>query len=288
MKKSQLVLSLWQRLMLLLFIFIVCYALTAVLALIIGKVLSHNPAAAMRISTVLQDVLCFIVPAIATVLVVTRRPAELLCIQDPPSPRLIILVGIILFVSIPLEENIIYWNYNIQVPAWADDFAAFARHMEEVSFESTKILLANASVGGLILNILLIGVAAGFSEELLFRGCFQRLLTTGGVNRHVAVWTVAIVFSAMHFQFFGFVPRMLLGAYFGYLLLWSGNLWLSVTAHILNNTMYVIVAWNEVRLGHELTSEPMLYSTPLAIASGVMITLVLIDIYTRTRREIRD
>lgn len=160
--------------------------------------------------------------------------------------------------------------------------------MEEVSFESMKVLMAKPSVGTLVVNILLIGVAAGFSEELLFRGCFQRLLTTGGVNRHVAVWLVAIVFSAMHFQFFGFVPRLLLGAYFGYLLLWTGNLWLPITAHILNNTMYVIVAWNEVRMGRELTSEPMLYSTPLAIASGVLIALVLIDIYTRTRREITD
>lgn len=287
MKKSQLVLSLGQRLLLLLFIFIVCYALTTVLVLFIERVLAHNPAAAMRISTVAQDVLCFIVPAVATALIVTRRPAELLCIQDPPSPRLIILVGIILFVSIPLEENIIYWNYNIQVPAWAEGFDTFARHMEDVGFESMKLMLSKPSTGTLILNILLIGVAAGFSEELLFRGCFQRLLTTGGVNRHVAVWLVAIFFSAMHFQFFGFVPRMLLGAYFGYLLLWSGNLWLSVTAHILNNTMYVIVAWNEVRMGRELTSEPMLYSTPLAIASAVMVTLVLIDIYSRTRR-LRD
>lgn len=284
MKKSQLVLTLGQRLLLLLFIFIVCYALTAVLALLLARVLAHNPVAAMRISTVVQDLMCFIVPAMATALIVTRRPAELLCIQDPPSPRLIILVGIILFVSIPLEENIIYWNYNIHVPAWAEGFASFARQMEDVSFESMKMMLAKPSTGTLVLNILLIGVAAGFSEELLFRGCLLRLLTTGGVNRHVAVWLVAIVFSAMHFQFFGFVPRMLLGAYFGYLLLWSGNLWLSVTAHILNNTMFVIVAWNEVRIGHELTAEPVLYSTPLAIASGVMVTLVLIDIYTRTRR----
>ena len=231
-KKSDLVLSLGQRLLLLLCIFLICYLLTMGSAYIIGRALGSNPAAAIRITTVIQDLMTFIVPAVATAVFVTRRPADLLCLTR--SPRIVFFIGIlaILVVSIPVQEAIIYWNHNITLPQSMSAFEDAARTMENSAFQAMATLLSDTSVPALAVNILIIGILAGLSEELLFRGCFQRLLTTGGVNRHVAIWTVAICFSALHFQLFGFVPRILLGAYFGYLLLWSGSLWAPVTAII--------------------------------------------------------
>ena len=63
------------------------------------------------------------------------------------------------------------------------------------------------------------------------------------MSKPASVWIAAFVFSAMHFQFFGFIPRLLLGAFFGYLYIWSGSIWTSVFAHALNNSMVVITAW---------------------------------------------
>ena len=103
------------------------------------------------------------------------------------------------------------------------------------------------------MNILIIGVLAGFGEELFFRGTFMRLMTTGRVNPHVAIWTVAVVFSAMHLQFFGFVPRTLLGAYFGYLLYWSRSLWVPIIIHASNNIIYVVWQWAYSVNGNEQT-----------------------------------
>ncbi|MDE6269714.1 MAG: CPBP family intramembrane metalloprotease, partial [Muribaculaceae bacterium] len=136
-------------------------------------------------------------------------------------------------------------------------------------------------------NILIIGVAAGVSEELFFRGALQRLLSTGGMSTHAAVWTAAVVFSAMHLQFFGFVPRMLLGAYFGYLLVWSRSIWLPAAAHALNNTVYVIMQWYYLRNGEpDVTIDNVgLGSTwPWAIVS-LAATILLIVITYRSRRR---
>ena len=179
-------------------------------AYIIGRALGSNPAAAIRITTVIQDLMTFIVPAVATAVFVTRRPADLLCLTR--SPRIVFFIGIlaILVVSIPVQEAIIYWNHNITLPQSMSAFENAARTMENSAFQAMATLLSDTSVPALAVNILIIGILAGLSEELLFRGCFQRLLTTGGVNRHVAIWTVAICFSALHFQLFGFVPRILL------------------------------------------------------------------------------
>lgn len=284
MKKSDLVLSLGQRLLLLLCVFLVCYVLTIVMSYVTGRLLGHNAAASVRISAVFQDVFTFIVPAVATALFVSRRPASLLCLEKAPTAPALFLVAIILFASVPAQEAVIYWNYHLSLPASLSSFEAAARAMENTAFQTLKTLMADTSALSLIVNLLIVGVFAGFSEELLFRGCFQRLLTTGGVNRHVAVWTVAVCFSALHFQFFGFVPRVLLGAYFGYLLLWSGSIWLPVTAHVLNNIMFVLTAWHQARVtGLEtIDNEPSLWSWP---ATAISLALTATAIYALWRKR---
>lgn len=281
MKKSDLALTLPQRLILLFCIFLICYILTIAGSYVLGRLLEGNPAKALRISAVLQDILTFIIPAVVTALMVTRRPAELLDLLQRPSVMSIVYVTAILFISIPLQENIIYWNYHIELPESLSAFEEAAHKMEDAAFGTMKTLLADTSVLSLIVNVLIIGVMAGLSEELLFRGCFQRLLTTGGVNIHAAVWIVAFCFSALHFQFFGFVPRMLLGAYFGYLLVWTGSVWVPVAAHILNNMMFVVTAWQQARLYGPATidNEPSQWPWPYAVLSAIGSALCMYGIY---------
>lgn len=276
MKRTDLVLTLGQRLFLLLCMFLICYVITVVLSIVLGNVLSAKPAAALRMSAVVQDVVAFIIPAVATSVIVCRNPAALLCLNTPRL-KMLILVMAMLFVSVPAQEAVIYWNYNITLPASMSGFEELSRSLEDKAFESLKVMMSDTGIGSLILNLLIIGVAAGFAEEILFRGCFQRLLVTGGVNVHVAIWLVAFVFSALHMQFFGFVPRMLLGAYFGYLLLWSGSLWVPVTAHMLNNIMYVLAMWNQTREGgiDSLNNDPTLWNVWATLGSAAFTAGIL-------------
>lgn len=281
MKKTDLALSLGQRLLLLLCVFIVCFLLTSAASYLIGRFMPGNSAGALRISSVLQDVLMFILPAVATALLVTRRPAELLGLMKRPTVWAPVSVVLILFVSVPAQEAVIYWNYNLEFPDAWQSFAEKARQMEDQAQGAMNLLLADTSYAALIVNLLIIGVLAGLSEELLFRGCLQRLLTTGGVNVHAAVWIVALCFSALHFQLYGFVPRMLLGAYFGYLLVWTGSLWTPVLAHVLNNMMFVISAWHQMRHGgiEALDSEPELWPVWTTVLSVIATAVALYFIY---------
>lgn len=289
-KKSDLVLSLGQRLLLLLCIFLICYLLTIGTAYIISRVLVTNPGASLRISTVIQDLLTFIVPAVATAVIVTRRPADLLCLTSTPRIAFFICITVIMVISIPAQEAIIYWNHNITLPQSMSAFENAARTMEDTAFRAMATLLSDTSVAALMVNILIIGILAGLSEELLFRGCFQRLLTTGGVNPHVAIWAVAICFSALHFQLFGFVPRILLGAYFGYLLLWSGSIWVPVAAHVLNNTVFVVTAFRNVRAEGvtALGSEPSLWSWESTAASFIITAVAVWWLYRSRVRHGTD
>lgn len=277
MKKSDLVLTLGQRLFLLLCIFIVGWLITMGCSLLLAKLLEGRAAAMVRISSVVQDVMAFVVPAAGTALLVTRRPAALLGIRGVRQPFMFVLVAAMLVVSLPVQEAIIWWNQNISLPESMAAFESLARAMEQAAADTMATLMEQTSWAALIVNILIVGVLAGFSEELLFRGCFQRLLTTAGVNHHLAIWLVAFCFSALHFQIFGFVPRMLLGAYFGYLLWWGRSLWLPVAAHVLNNTVYTVYAWQAARSGapDAMGTEAELWS-PLATILSALGTIALL------------
>lgn len=281
MKRNDLVLTLGQRLFLFICMFIICFVLSYALSYVIGRLLSGNVTAGLRIATLVQDVVAFVIPPVATALIVTRRPDRLLCLHRSPASFLLLIV-MVQCCSLPAQQSIIIWNQNLSLPESLVTFEQAARELEQLAQQSMAVMFADTSVGALIVNLLIVAVAAGFSEELLFRGGLQRLLITGGINRHVAIWSVALLFSLMHMQFFGLVPRLLLGAYFGYLLLWSGSLWVPVTAHVLNNALYVITAWLTVRKnGIESldTVETMSFPLWLTIMSVVVTALILVHMY---------
>lgn len=203
-----------------------------------------NVAAAYRISAVLQSALVFITPALAVAMLTTRFPASLLAVDRLPSLKFTLTAIFTLVVSIPLMNIIINWNQNLTFPESMSGIVLTFKDLEAKSEDSINIMTSGNSAGILIVNIMIVGIFAGLGEELFFRGGLMRLL--GGVKSigtHKAIWISAIIFSALHLQFFGFVPRMLLGVFFGYLLAWSGSLWLPILMHIINNSIIVTFDW---------------------------------------------
>lgn len=233
------VLPLGKRLILFLCITVLCFVITGALNTFIMHFKGLTPAT-LRISAVLQDVLAFVLPAVGAAVLVTRYPATLLCIDRRiPSKPLVLAIGA-LITSIPAMNAIVEWNESITLPESMAGIEQWMRQSEMSARQSVDILLGGHDAGSLVMGLLIAAVLAGFSEELFFRGAFQRLLSTGGMNHHVAIWVVAFVFSAGHLQFYGFFGRLLLGAYFGYLLWWTRVLWVPVLIHILNNGIYIV------------------------------------------------
>lgn len=231
--------SFGRRVVLFLCLAVLCYLVGGGIIYLITAIKGMTPVT-MRISAVLQDLIVFIVPAVAMAVIITRLPARFLSIERGFSVRVALLACGVLLVSMPALNTVIAWNESISLPSSLSGIETSMRQAELTSRMQIAMLLGEDTVGGLIVAILIVGVMAALAEELFFRGAFQRLLTTGGVNVHLAVFLVAFVFSAMHFQFYGFFGRLLLGMYFGYLLVWSRSLWIPVIVHVFNNTVYII------------------------------------------------
>lgn len=152
-------------------------------------------------------------------------------------PALVTAFLVIVFMAV--NSVFIEWNAEFDFPDFFNEFESWAREREDTAAELTKFLTDFGSLGELFLALAIIAVLPAVGEEIVFRGLIQNEVFRATKNMHVSIWFAAILFSAIHFQFFGFVPRLLLGALFGYLYYWSGNLMLAILAHFVNNAVSV-------------------------------------------------
>lgn len=153
-----------------------------------------------------------------------------------PNIMLALIITVLVVFSFMVVNTVfIEWNANIKLPAYLSGFEKWASELEESMADLTKFLTDFESTGYFLLAVLIVAVIPGIGEEILFRGYLQNVFRKLLKNDHMAIWLAAFLFSAIHFQFYGVVPRMLLGALFGYLYLWTGNLLIPVFAHFLNN-----------------------------------------------------
>tara|TARA_B110000211_G_C13918534_1_gene481638 strand:- start:248 stop:919 length:672 start_codon:yes stop_codon:yes gene_type:complete len=148
---------------------------------------------------------------------------------------LLLAIAIVLLIN-PFISFIYEWNMSLNLPDWLLMYDAKAEKL-------TSYFLRMDTVGDLVFNLLVLAIVPAIGEELLFRGYLQQTFTKWLVKPHIAIIITAILFSAIHMQFQGFLPRFVLGLMLGYFFYLSGSLWLSIIAHLLNNAVAVIFAY---------------------------------------------
>lgn len=206
--------------------------------------INHASTGALLLFQGLQAFGVFIIPAICMrYLWGIQQPTA---ISGQPSvvshqrSGLLALLGVgIMVTAIPLINSMVAWNESIRLP---ESLRGLEQWIQQTEAQAELLLQGfltykNGAWQVLLLNLLVLAILPGIGEELAFRGVLQSLFR----NRHVAVWVTAFVFSFVHFQFYGFIPRLLLGALFGYVLLWSGRLGLCMLMHATNNALSVLV-----------------------------------------------
>ncbi len=159
------------------------------------------------------------------------------------DPMALVVTAVLVIVFTIPNSVIISWNSAIHFPSALEGFEKWAHLQEDRAEELTRVLTTFDNFGEFVIAFVVVAVFAGIGEELVFRGMLQPHLTRLTGNAHAGIWISAILFSAIHVQFFGFIPRVLLGALFGYLYYWSGNLAVPITAHFVNNGFSVIMIY---------------------------------------------
>ncbi len=157
--------------------------------------------------------------------------------------RPVLLTVLVVVVFVGVNSAVAEWNAGMELPQSLETLEQWMRQREDEASEMVKAVTKMDTPWELFAVLLVVAVLPAVGEEVVFRGMVQNVLFRGTRNVHVAIWVAAALFSAIHLQFYGFLPRMLLGALFGYLYYWSGSLALAVIAHFVNNATSVIAVY---------------------------------------------
>ncbi len=196
-----------------------------------------------------------------------------------PDVRIVILAALSMLVVIPVTNFIGNLNNQVVFPESLKFAEEFFRAYEEKLAALTEQLLVSGDVfSGLALNLLVMAIVPALGEELLFRGVIQNSIAKSLNSKIWAVWITAFLFSAIHFQFYGFIPRLLLGAYFGYLLVWSRSVWVPIAAHFTNNAIIVLFYFflKEKELPVDLETVGATGSLFWVIGSALLFTVLVV------------
>lgn len=206
----------------------------------------------MRIMLFIQNFFLFVVSAhLSTYLLWDSSITSALQLH---TPRLtVLLLGCLaMFFSGPIVDILNTWNQGLRLPEFMHSIEQWMINSEQQAEAITNQMLNADNWSAFLMNILVIALLAGVGEELLFRGVLQKIMIEWTKNIHVGIWITAVIFSAIHLQFFGFVPRLFLGALLGYLAVWGKSLWIPIIAHTLNNAMIVIFTPSTFNNGNRL------------------------------------
>ena len=197
----------------------------------------------MRYIQVLLGIGLFIIPAFLSACLFSEKVAGYLSLNQTASSKIFGAVLLLMLTAIPCINFLAALNEMIVFPESLSGLEQSLRDFEESARRLTELFLYVDHAGGMLFNIFMIALLPALGEELIFRGVLQKILFRWAGNIHVAIIVTGFLFSLMHMQFYGFFPRWLLGVMFGYLLVWSGTIWLPIFAHFVNNAVAVIVSY---------------------------------------------
>ncbi|NRB61550.1 MAG: CPBP family intramembrane metalloprotease [Saprospiraceae bacterium] len=222
----------------------------------------------LRLSNLISHLFTFTVPALILAFILfKKRLWKQLALNKPPTLRLSILGIFWVLISFPFAQLLYWLNQQLPLPG-------IFLEMEDSATQLLETIMTMNSSGELLLNIIVIGILPAVGEELIFRGLLQRKLESR-FSPVWAIWITAFIFSAIHFQFAGFFPRMLLGALLGYLFFWSQNLWVPILGHFFFNASQVTAQY---AFGDQLENLDVEGSMPAPWLGGVISLVILLII----------
>jgi len=293
----------WLKLILLMIIIFASLLLVTLFGMLIatpffGKDFIENPGLSgdytdpmtlfrLKYLQIVSQIGLFVVPVVIFVFAVTKEKAAYLSLRRPPWPSMLAGAAVMLL-ALPLINWLSQINMQLQLPASMSGIERWMQQSEAEAGRLTEAFILTSSTGSLLLNLLMIAIIPALGEEMLFRGIIMKLFREWTKNAHVAIILSAALFAFIHFQFYGFLPRFLMGVLFGYMLYWSGSLWVPILAHFVNNGTAVIVAWMSTRWfpATDFNTFGSSDNAWIIAGSGVFVALICFFLWLRRTKEV--
>ncbi len=239
----------------------------------------------VRVMQIFNQIGIFIFPPVLLAFLSESRPLEYLGFKKPLGVHILGTFLLILSIS-PIIGSLMEWNEAMQLPESMKSLEQWMRNSENTANELVEWILSYTDTSSMVINVFMVVMLPALGEELLFRAVLIRLFNNIFKNIHIAVWVSAIIFSAFHFQFFGFLPRMFLGLVFGYIFVWSGSIWIPILAHFINNGTVVLITFlNSKGLITESPEEFGTFESPILLITSIALTILICWLFHKTRNK---
>ncbi len=218
------------------FLFLIIFLIGTLIGAAVSALFVSGGDTGMKIGQGVASIFMFVVPPIVYYYI-TRKENRMqaLGLRRLSSPWWLIIVAVaLMIVSIPVTTTLTTWNEGMHLGDAFSGIEKWMKELEETAQALTDKMTNVDTIGGLLLNLLVIALIPAVGEEMTFRGVIQQSLTRR-MNPHIAIILSAAIFSFFHFQFFGFLPRLFLGILLGYMFYITGSLWTSILMHFVNN-----------------------------------------------------
>ena len=272
---------------------LLCYLLFGVNIMTDASALDINAAnlniSALKFYQAIYSIGMFIIPPFIIAYFLSSNVRSYLQINQSARFSTFVQSFFIVLVSLPLINMMGELNSQIHFPNFLKDVETWMKSSEEHAALVTQKFLKMDNIGDLLINLILVAVIPALGEELLFRGVLQKQLSKWTGNIHWGIFISAALFSALHMQFFGFFPRLFLGMLFGYLLVWTGSLWVPVFAHLVNNGIAVSASYfmGKGQLpenADSIGSSNMMWE--LSIVSLVLFSILSYQLFRTRKRQV--
>ncbi len=234
--------------------------------------------AANKVLLLLFHLMVFVLPALVFNQTFSIRPNHSFVFWgERPQVLKFLMVAALMLAAMPVINFLQELNGRLVLPDFLGGFESSIKEQEESAQKLTDQLIDTSSIQDLCINMLMMAILPALGEEFFFRGVLQKLVARWSGKVHLSIWIIAAIFSAIHFQFYGFLPRMLLGALFGYVAVYMGSIWYAVVAHFVNNAATLLIAFYTNRSGDSAVEEQLTlleYLPVFGIAAAIMIPML--------------
>jgi uncharacterized protein len=249
------------------------------------ETLRNNDVGFLKYILIIQDISLFLVPSIIILIMMKPESSTGLSALKMPHLNETGLVIILALCILPVTSFTGQINAGMHLPEWLSGVEKWMVEKEDHANNIINQVMISHAFGSMILNLFVIAILPAVAEEILFRGVLQKILYNLFKSGHAAIWVTAFIFSTIHFQFFGFIPRFILGLVFGYLFFWSGTLWLPVISHFVNNAVPVLVAYIQGMEKFDAPVDAPVLKQVIALPLPIIISLIILFYFRNNSRN---
>ncbi len=237
----------------------------------------------VRLYQILSSLIIFLIPALVCAWLFDTNIKNGLYLNTQTNWKSMLLALTAMITVIPFTAYITELNMQLSLPDCMKGIEEWMRQKEDRAKIVTEQILITDNFWLYLYNIIVLALVPAISEELFFRATLQKIITQH--RPLLAAVITAVIFSAFHLQFYGFLPRVILGFMLGFMIVCTQNIRVSIAAHFLNNFVAVTAYYIK---GSDITnniSENTAVSISIAIISAALTTYLLLQLWGKNVKK---